>query len=76
VSDPSRAERAIVRGDEFSEDERKRLREMLTAHERAVWFWSSLGIWLKWLAAASAAVIAVKVLLGDARDVIRAWLLK
>jgi hypothetical protein len=45
-------------------DEERRLLKMLEAHERAAWFWSSLGIWAKWLASIAAAVAGIKYL-GD-----------
>lgn len=53
-----------------------RLEMMIVAHERAQWFWSSLGIWLKWIAAIAAALIAMKLMLSDFKDMFRAWLIR
>lgn len=50
-----------------------RLEKMIVAHERAEWFWSSLGIWLKWIAAIGAALVAAKYLLSDFKDVLKGW---
>lgn len=53
-------------GSNFTADERKRLRGMLRSHERAAWLWSTLGIWVKWIGAVLAAMVAVKVLIWEA----------
>lgn len=45
-----------------------RLEKMIVAHERAEWFWSSLGIWVKWVFGAITAVAAfVAILKGWAK---------
>lgn len=53
-----------------------RLEKMIIAHERAEWFWSSLGLWLKWMAGIAAALVGAKLLLSDFRDILKGWLLK
>ena len=42
-----------------SSDEIRRLRKMLESHERAVWLWTAVGMWAKWIisVAAAAAVL-------------------
>lgn len=54
---------------EFTPEQRKRLLKMLEAHERAqdrkAWLWSTIGLWLKWLGAVLATLVAAKVLLED-----------
>lgn len=53
-----------------------RLEKMITAHERAEWFWSSLGVWFKWIAGCAAALVAAKLVVSDFRDILKTWLLK
>lgn len=59
---------------EFSDDERERLRKMLIAHERVEWFWSTAGVWIKWIGAIGAGAIAAKLLLGDLKELFKGWL--
>ncbi len=33
----------------FTSDERERILQMLEDHERARWFWSTIGIAIKWI---------------------------
>lgn len=49
----------------FTPEQRKRLLKMLEAHEGTVRAWSTIGIWMKWIGAVLAALVAVKVLVGD-----------
>lgn len=39
---------------EFTRRERKKIRAIVQAHERAYWLWSSIGIVAKWIISVSA----------------------
>jgi len=43
----------------LSEDEIKKLRDMLESQERAEWLWSTLRIWASYISGAVVAVYAV-----------------
>lgn len=45
---------------QFTTDQKDRLLKMLEAHERAVWLWSSVGVWAKWLVSVAAAVAVIQ----------------
>lgn len=50
---------------EFTPEQHDRILKMLEAHERAAGFWLVLGILVKWIGAALAALVAFKVLFLD-----------
>lgn len=54
-----------VSAQEFTEEERKRLRLMMVAHEHAAWFWSTVGLWVRWVGYVGAAVVAAKLLFNE-----------
>ena len=41
-------------------DEARRIRAMLETHERAVWLWTAVGVWAKWIISVAAAVAVIK----------------
>lgn len=43
---------------EFTPAERKQIRQMVEAQERAQWFWSTVRVWVTWIAATIAAIYA------------------
>jgi hypothetical protein len=52
----------------------ERTEKMITSHERVEWFWSTAGVWLKWIAAIGASLVAVKLLLSDFKELLRGWI--
>lgn len=50
---------------QFTPEQYKKILKMLESSERAAWFWATTGIWLKWIGAVLAALVAFKVLVGD-----------
>lgn len=44
----------------FTPEERERLLKMLETHERAIWLWSIVGLWAKWVVSVAAAVVVLQ----------------
>ena len=52
----------------------ERTEKMLVTHERVEWFWATLGVWVKWIGAIGAGLVAAKLLLGDFKELLKTWL--
>jgi len=54
-----------VSGGAFTPDERKRIRRLIRADDRARWFWSTVRIWVLWLGGVAVALAATKAWIVD-----------
>lgn len=51
-----------------------RMEKMIAAHEFTEKFWGHVGRSVKWIAATSAAVIALRLMANDFKDILKGWL--
>ncbi len=57
--------------EELTDEEIKKLRRMLESHEFTVKLWATVAVWAKWIGMVSAGVVAVKLMLGELRGLLK-----